>query len=189
MGGPEHRHTSKVLTALAMTAAGSTAKELPRPQATGEGVPTSALPRMTPNVGVLDFTIDTPARRYTGTPWMGTRITPRETAIHYQLDDATAAITRHLDHRGLIDGIASSYSGLRLYGKPLAIGFGRMAAPLRRRGWHEETCFGGHGYFATLGAPDQRHTDIVWNERRVTVTMGTSRSRFAGAQANCAGTS
>jgi hypothetical protein len=168
-----------VLAAVATTAASSSAL----PPAPAGGVPRLHLvPSIVPNDSIVGLTLYSLVKPYTRG---ATKIGPQEMELDFGFGTGTVAVVVHFNRHGVIDGISSNYGRLRVYGKPLAIGFHRMAARLKRRGWREGICTRGPGHFAALGTADQPHTYIVWSGHHVTVAMSTVHSTFARTKADC----
>lgn len=171
-----------VLAVVAAIAASSAAQPPPG------GVP-RLYPRIFPNDGIVGPTLSDVVTPYTSKASGAAKIGAHEIAIDFDFGTDTVAVIVHFNRQDVIDGVSSNYRRLRLYGRPLAIGFRRIAARLKRHGWREGTCTGRHGHFAALGTPDQTHTYIVWTGHRVTVAMSTGQSTFAGTKVDCPGIS
>jgi hypothetical protein len=175
---------ASVLAAAAASPAGSAAQPPP-----GAGGVPRFYPRIFPNDGIVAPTLGDVVTPYTTKSSGATKIGAHEIAVDFAFGTDTVAVIVHFTPAGVIDGVSSSNRSLRLYGRPLAIGFRRMAAGLRRRGWREGICTGRHGRFAALGIPDQPHTYIVWTGDHVTVAMSAAHSTFARTTADCPGIS
>lgn len=174
-----------MLAALTTTAARSTAQP-PAPNPTGGVPPVHFVPTIVPNDSILSVTLYASVKPYARG---ATKIAQHEIELDFGFTTGTVAVVVHVNRYGVIDGISSNNGRLRVYGKPLTIGFPRMAARLKRHGWREGTCTRRDGHFAALGTPDQPHTYIVWTAHRITIAMSTAHSAYARTKTNCAGIS
>lgn len=172
--------------ALAAVATTTTSSSALPPQPAG-GVPRFHLaPSIVPNDSIAGVTLYALVKPYIRG---ASKVAPHEIELAFDFGEGTVPVIVHFNRHGVIDGISSNYGRLRVYGKPLAIGFRRMAARLKRHGWGEGTCTRRHGHFAAFGTSDQTHTYIVWSGPEVIVAMSTPHSTLARTKADCPGLS